>query len=169
MVFKGGDPMTRRVWKRVNPISLRHAMELCLEYGREKKKLSVDRVADLMGLPSKWTLYKWLENGRMPSILIRPFEHACGIDYVTQYIATSAHKLLVDIPTGKPAQDIDVLKLQTGFNEAVNLLARFYQGEANADDTVALLTQVMSEIAAHRENVSKSLTPELGLFSEDGE
>ena len=59
--------MRRRNWKRVNPTSLRHAMELCLDYGREKRNLSVDRVADLMGMPSKYTLYKWLENGRMPA------------------------------------------------------------------------------------------------------
>jgi len=141
-------------------------MELCLEHGREKRNLSVDRVADLMGLTSKWTLYKWLENGRMPANLIRPFEHACGATFMTQYIATSAHKLLVDIPRGRPANDDEVLELQTGFNDAVNLLARFYRGEVGAEETVAALTQTMSEIAAHRENVSKALTPELGLFEE---
>jgi len=159
--------MTRRSWKRVAPTSLRHAMELCLEYGREKRNLSVDRVADLMGLASKWTLYKWLESGRMPANLIRPFEHACGATFMTQYIATSAHKLLVEIPAGRPGRDEDVLALQTGFNEAVNLLARFYQGAAEAEATVAALTRVMSEIAGHRENVSKAMAPELGLF-EDG-
>jgi len=161
--------MARRNWKRVAPTSLRHAMELCLEYGREKRNLSVDRVADLMGLTSRWTLYKWLESGKMPAILIRPFEHATGATFVTRYIATSAHKLLVDIPNGKPAKDIDVLALQTGFNEAVNLLARFYQGEASAEETMASLTQTMSDIAAHRENVSKALAPELSLFKEGEE
>lgn len=158
--------MARRNWKRVAPTSLRHAMELCLEYGREKRNLSVDRVADLMGLPSKWSLYKWLESGKMPAILIRPFEHATGASFVTQYIATSAHKLLVDIPNGKPAKDDDVLALQTSFNESVNLLARFYRGEVSAEETKAALDKTMGEIAGHRVNVSKSLAPELGLFEE---
>lgn len=161
--------MARRNWKRLTPTSLRHAIELCLEYARERRRLSVDRVADLMGLPSKWALYKWLESGRMPAILIRPFEHACGCTYVTQYLATSAHKLLVDIPSGQPARNEDVLELQTGFNDAVNLLARFYRGEGSAEETMAALSQAMSEIAGHRENVSKSLTPELGLFEEGEE
>lgn len=146
--------MARRNWKRVAPTSLRHAMELCLEYGREKRNLSVDRVADLMGLPSKWSLYKWLESGKMPAILIRPFEHATGATFMTQYIATSAHKLLVDIPTGKPAKDDDVLAL------------RFYRGEVSAEETKAVLDKMMGEIAWHRENVNKSLAPELGLFEE---
>lgn len=141
-------------------------MELCLEYGREKRNLSVDRVADLMGLPSKWSLYKWLESGKMPAILIRPFEHATGATFITQYIATSAHKLLVDIPNGKPAKDDDVLALQTSFNESVNLLARFYRGEVSAEETKAALDKTMGEIAGHRVNVSKSLAPELGLFEE---
>lgn len=161
--------MARRSWKRVQPTSLRHAIELCLEYARDKQNLSVDRVADLMGLSSRWTLYKWMENGRMPAILIRPFEHACGCTFVTQYIAASAHKLVVDIPRGKKAKDSDLLALQTGFNEALNLLASFYQGEAEADETIAALTSAMAEIAGHRENVSKSLAPELGLFEEEGE
>lgn len=161
--------MPRRNWKRVSPTSLRHAMELCLEHGREKRNLSVDRVADLMGLANKWTLYKWLENGRMPANLVRPFEHACGATFMSQYIATSAHKLLVDIPTGKPAQDDDVLALQGACNEAINLLARFYRGDADADATAAALTGLMGEIAGHRERVNKSLTPELSLFGEDEE
>ncbi|MCU8084256.1 hypothetical protein [Shewanella sp. SM23] len=66
----------RRNWEKVRANNLRHLMALCLEFAREKQNLSVDRVADLMGLPSKWTLYKWLENGRIPAVLIRPFEHA---------------------------------------------------------------------------------------------
>lgn len=161
--------MGRRNWKKLAPTSLRHAIELCLEYAREKKNLSVDRVADLMGLSNKWTLYKWMENGRMPSILIRPFEHACGCSYMTQYIATSAHKLLVDIPSGKRAEDMELLNLQTGFNEAVNLLAQFYQGDAQAERTIGALTRVLAEIAGHRANVSKAITPELRLFEEEME
>lgn len=155
--------MARRNWKRVTPRSLRHAIELCKEYAREKQNLSVDHIADLMGLADKWALYKWMESGRMPAILIRPFEHACGCSFMTQYIATSGHKMLVDIPTGKRAEDTEVLDLQTRFNESINLLARFYQGNAEAEETIGALTSVMAEIAGHRLNVSKAMTPELGL------
>lgn len=158
--------MSRRNWKKVRATSLRQAMQLCLDFARERHNRSVERVADLMGQTNHWVIYKWLENGRLPAVLIRPFEHACGATFVTDYIASSAHKLLVDIPSGKPACDTDVLALQTQFNEAVNLLARFYRGDAEASDTLSALTAAMSEIASHRANVAQALTPELALFEE---
>ncbi len=159
--------MPRRNWKRVAPTSLRQAMELCLEYARSKHNRSVDGVAERMGLANKWSLYKWLENGRLPSILIRPFEHACGCTYVTQYIATSAHKLLVDIPSGQATGETELLSLHSDFNAAVDLLRGFYDGKAEAPETLSALTEVMSQIAGHRENVNKAMTPELGLFKEN--
>jgi hypothetical protein len=141
-------------------------MELCLEYARAKRNLSVDGIAELMGQSNKWVIYKWLENGRLPAILIRPFEHACGCTFITQYIATSAHKLLVDIPNGQPATDDELLGLHNDFNVAVTLLSNFYKGRAEADDTISALTSLLSQLAGHRANVSKALTPELGLFDE---
>lgn len=148
--------MARRNWKKIRANSLRHAMELCLEFARDKQNLSVDRIADLMGLSSKWTLYKWLENGRMPAVLIRPFEHACGVDYMTLYIAASSNRLVVDIPSGRKATNTEVNDLQGSFSEAMGLLIRFYQGESEAEETITSLNNVMGGIAWHRENVSKS-------------
>ena len=155
--------MTRRNWKREVPRSLSHAMELCITHARDKKNLSVDNIADLMGLANKWMLYKWTESGRMPAILIHPFEHACDCSFMTQYFATSNNKMLVDIPKGRKVEDSELLELQSGFNDAVNLLARFYQGGAEAEETIGALTKLMEEIAGHRANVSKVITPELGL------
>jgi len=154
----------RRSWKKVHPNSLRHAMELCLEHAEQKKNLSKERVGDLMGLSSHWVLYKWLKEGRMPSNLIRPFEHVCGIDLMTQYLATSSHKLLIDMPTGKGCSPVDINDMQASFSEAVGLLIRFYQNPEKVDETVASLTAVMQDIAYHRENVSKAVSPELSLF-----
>lgn len=156
--------MRRRNWKRVNPTSLRHAMELCLDHGREKRNLSVDRVADLMGMPSKYTLYKWLENGRMPAVMIRPFEHACGATFLTQYIGASAQKLLIDIPAGQPASQDDLLTLQSTMNDAVTLLAQFYKGNLESEEVMGGITTAMAQLAGHRCNVDKAAAPELALF-----
>lgn len=163
----GGMTVARRSWKHVHPNSLRHAMELCLEHGRDKRNLSIDRVADLMGQASKWTLYKWMENGRMPAVLIRPFEHACGIDLITQYLAASAHKLVFDIPAGKPSDHSTMNELQCSFNGAMTLLIRFYENGAQAPETLAALTEMLTNIAWHRENAAKAVEPELALFSEE--
>lgn len=158
--------MAKQNWKRVRPSSLRHAMELCIKHAREKKNLSVENVSDLLGLAGHWTLYKWMESGRMPSNLIRPFEHACGIEFMTQYIATSAHKLLIDVPSGRASSAEDINELQASFSEAVGLLINFYksQNQDQLDNTLAALNSVMSDIAYHRENVSKVNSPELNLF-----
>lgn len=160
--------MRKRVWKHARARSIGHAMELCLEYAREKHNLSVDRVADRMGLANKWNIYKWMENGRLPALLIRPFEVACDCpqSFVTNYLAGSAHKLVIDIPTGRKCSQDDLLKIQTEFNEAVNLLAEFYKSAANTDETIGALTTVMQELAGQRENVSKTSNPELDLFPE---
>ncbi|MDO5940617.1 hypothetical protein [Burkholderia cepacia] len=82
--LREGIPMSRRNWKRVRPMSLRHALELCKDYAKERHNLSVERIAERMGLADHWTLYKWFQSGRMPLNLVRPFESACGIDFVTR-------------------------------------------------------------------------------------
>lgn len=159
--------MARRSWKKVHPNSLRHAMELCLEHARQKRNLSVDRVADLMGQSNKWSLYKWMESGRMPANLIRPFEHACGIDLITQYLAASSHKLMIDIPSGRDCEAKEINELQSSFTHSVGLLIKFYAERDSAEDTLAALTKTMKDVAYHHENVNRCLDPELILFGEE--
>ena len=129
----------RRNWKRLQPTSLRHALELCKEHARERLNRSVERIADEMGITDHWTVYKWLQTGRIPANLIRPFESACGIDYVTRWIAASAGKMLVDIPTGRRLEGTDVVALHNGFGAALQLL----------------------DVAWHRANVAQFSAPEL--------
>jgi len=152
--------MKRRNWKTVQPTSLNHAMELCLQYARERHNLSVDHIADLMGLTSKWMLYKWLENGRLPSILIRPFEAACRINFITQYLAHSDHRLLIDVPSGRKATAKDINSLQIAFSSSVSLLLKFYEGKTEAEETLAKLNQLMESIAWHQGNVERHSQPE---------
>ena len=154
-------------WKTARPRSLRHAIELCSKFALDKNNISVEGIAELMGLPSHWTLYKYMENGRMPAILIRPFEYACGCTYITQYIAISANKLIFDIPTGKKPNDTDLLELNNACNDAIKLLIQFYKGEAKAEDAINAITNVMSSLVSQRENVIKTKTPELELYIRD--
>lgn len=153
--------MARRDWKRAQPASLRHAMELCIEHARERRNLSVDRIADLMGLPSKWAIYKWMDSCRLPALLIRPFETACGADYVTRYLAHSAHKLVIDIPSGRRATTQDLNELQAGFSEVITLLLSFYQHERDVESAIGALTHLMEGLAWHRGNVERHRQPEL--------
>ena len=155
--------MTRRDWKKLRPRSLPHAMELCLAFAKERHNRSAAQVADLMGLPNKWRLYKWVETADMPSRYILAFEHACGIDYMTQYHAHSGRRLLIDIPTGRTMEVEDLHKLQAITNDAVGALIAFASGTCDAEQTIAAITTAMEGLAWHRANVEKHQQPELEL------
>lgn len=154
--------MTRRNWKRIQPHSLRNAMELCKDKALEQG-LSIERIADRTFLNDHWTLYKWIANGRMPASYIRAFEETCGVDFITRWLAASAGKLLIDIPTGRNASAEEMQVLQGVLNDTVGQLLQFYAGKANTSDTLAAIGQAMEGLAWHRGNVEKHLQPELEL------
>jgi hypothetical protein len=160
------DPKRKRNWKKVRPSSLQHAMELCLDHAREVHNRSVERVAELIDA-NKWTLYKWVAEGALPASRIRPFEFACGCTYVTDYLSTSAHKLVIDMPSGKQVGAQDITELQGSFAESMGLLIKFYAGEAEVAETLGALTDTMSKLGWHRANVERHAEPELALFGSE--
>ncbi len=155
----------RRNWKRLQPTSLRHALELCKDHARERLNRSVERIADEMGVTDHWAIYKWLQNGRIPANLVRPYEVACGIDYVTRWLVASSGGMKIDIPTGRSLTPSDVIELHNGFSAALRLITDFYAGKAKAEETVAAISTHLAEVAWHRANVSQFAAPELD-FSE---
>ena len=106
-------------------------------------------------------MYKWLHTGCIPANLIRPYESACGIDYVTRWIAASTDKMLVDIPTGRRLEGTDVVALHNGFGAALQLLTDFYASKADPEATIAALTAHLQDVAWHRANVAQFSAPEL--------
>ncbi len=160
---KAPTPKPRRNWKGLRANSLPQAMELCLTYARETANLSVERIADRMGQPSHWVLYKWMQDGSIPARMIRPFEFACGCEYVTRFIAASAHKLLIDLPSGRNAQPGDIQAVQEACTAAVGALIAFAAGRTAADDTHAALTVALERLAAERAEVERHFAPELPL------
>lgn len=155
--------MSRRRWKQIRPTSLRHALELCKDYARENHNKGVERIADQMGLPDHWALYKWLQSGRMPANLIRPYEQACGCDYVTRWIAASAGRLTIDIPTGRQCAAQDMQALQELLTTAAGQLLAFYAQRNDADQTLAAIQAAMEGLAWHQGNVKQSQQPQLEL------
>ncbi|WP_197722094.1 hypothetical protein [Sulfuriflexus mobilis] len=156
-------PKTKAAWKRLQPSNLRDAMRLCNEYARYFNRLTVPAIAELMDVTES-VLYKWLSNGHMPASKIPAYENICGIDYVTQYLAIRSHKLLIDIPTGKAAEALDINELQLIIARGMGLLMRFYTDGSNVEETAEALTQIMGGVAYHRENIQRQ--PELDMFAE---
>lgn len=134
-----------------------------MDYAREKHNKSVDQLADDMGMASKWTLYKWIEAAAMPARFIRPFELACNATFVTQHLAASARKLLIDLPTGKRPTAPDVHEVQEACTRAVGSLLDFSAGKADAAETISCLSQAIERLAAARADAERSCQPELPL------
>ncbi|MDI3325606.1 hypothetical protein QKW35_14605 [Pontibacterium granulatum] len=153
--------MARRNWKNVRATSITNGLELCIQHARDKRNKSVQQIAELMGLPNHSTLYKWLESGRMPAVMIRPFEHACGAEFVTQYLATSANKLLVEIPSGKRSEHKELNELSVAAHSVIGMLISFYDGDQSTDETLNALTGLMEDLAHQRGNIQKHQQPEL--------
>lgn len=154
--------MTRRNWKRVRPNSATEALRLCKEYAQDKKNLSVERIADRMGV-SHDSLYKWLAMGRLPFILVPAFEHTCGCHFASEWAVANAGKVAIDIPTGRTATQTDLVELNSCFGAALQLLSDFYAapGKADADTTLAALRTHLEQVAYHQHNVATYATPEL--------
>ena len=152
-----------RRWKRVRPTSLLNAIELNLEHARDKFNRGVDRVAEAIGEENHHNLYKWAGSGRMPLCKVRAFELACGANFVTRWLASSAGLMVIEVPTGKPGRDEDVLALQETLNDAVGALIQFYAGKADQAGVLARVTAGLEGLAYHRKAVEKHDQPELEL------
>lgn len=154
--------MARRDWKRVVPGSLLDAMRLTKDFARERRKLSVERIAELMGVTSD-SLYKWLATGRMPANLVPVYENVCGVNFVSRHLAASSGYLVVPMPTGRALQATDIQELQMLLNTAVGAILAFADGNREATDTLAAIESGMGALAWHRCNVEKHQQPELEL------
>lgn len=154
--------MTTRNWKRVRASSATDALRLCKEFAQEKKNLSIERIADRMGV-SHDSLYKWLAKGNLPYILVPAFELACGCHFASDWAAASAGKLAIDMPTGRTATQTDMVELNSCFGAALQLLSDYYSAPAKADAvaTLAALHNHLSQVAWHQHNVATYTNPEL--------
>lgn len=154
--------MSRRNWKQVRANSLTEALRLCKEFAQDRANLSVERIADRMGA-SHDSLYKWLATGRLPAILIPAYELACGCHFVSEWLTASAGRMVVAVPTGRKVAQAELVELNSGFAQALQLLTDFYANPARADAqaTASALTQHLQQVAWHRANVAQHITPEL--------
>lgn len=161
--------MRRRNWKSAQPSSIRQALEWSLEFAKERHNLGVERIAERMGQPNHWALYKWVSEGRMPAVMIPAFEHVCGINLISRWLAATGGKLLVDIPTGRRCSAQDMQELQTVLTATTGALLAFYSGTATAGDTLAAVQAGLEALAWHRGNVAQHEHPQLELGGQDHE
>lgn len=146
----------------MQPNSLVDALRWAKDRARDKHRLSVERIAELMGIEAG-LLYKWLANGRMPASLIPAYEHITRSNYVSRWLAASSGHLLIAMPKGRNASDAEMHTLQATLNQAIGELLKFYAGSAAPDTTLAAIRTGMEGLAWHHSNVQQATTPQLDL------
>jgi len=158
--------MSRANWKHRRATSLVHALRLCKEYAQARRNLSVERIADRMGVTHD-SLYKWLATGRIPGILIPVYELACGVHYASEWLAASADRMVVPLPKGCKADDAQLVDMNSAWAAAYQALNKFYHAPSAeaAEATLDALREHMAQVAYHQANVAQFSTPELDFES----
>jgi len=153
--------MAGKNWNRIQPTSMAHAMELCVEFAKDKDpRFSMERLAESLGQQNKWQLYKWISEGRLPACFIKPWEARCGINFITRYLVHSEGNIILKVANGRRPKHKEISSLQIASSETLTLLMQFYEGDADVEATLGAITDVMQSLAWHRSNVEKSVQPE---------
>ena len=154
--------MIRRNWKKHRSSSLLEALRDCKDFALQRKQLSVERIATLMGASSD-SLYKWLATGRLPANLIPVYELACGCNYVSDFLAAGANRLVIPLPTGRKVTAQELPEINVSCAQAVQELSAFYLDPASCDTEALLdcLRAHMEQVAFHHRNVGRYEAPEL--------
>jgi hypothetical protein len=140
--------------------NLRAALDQVRDMALKKKRISSERMAELLGVPAS-TYYKWCEEARMPVDKLALFEHVAECSAATRYLAHRAHLLVIDMPRGRGAVAGDIQGLQGVLHAAVGALIEFGAGTATAEEAIERITAGMESLAFHREDVRKHAEPEL--------
>jgi len=153
--------MTGKNWNRLQATSMSHAMELCVEYAKDNDpQFSMDRLAEALGQQNKWILYKWISEGRLPACFIKLWERFCGINFITRYLVHSEGSIILKVSKGRKPKHKKINELSIASAETVALLMKFYEGDADAEQTLGAITDVMQSLAWHKNNVEKTTQPE---------
>lgn len=148
--------------------SLDHAIALTKQHAKARQ-LPSKVMADLMGVELK-TYYRWLLDNSMPLNRVAQFEALSGCRHVSEYLCVMhGDRVVIDIPRGRKGKTADIAKVQSQTAEAIALLAKWHEDGSGVEETIASLTQVLSLLAYHRENVKKAETPELMFDEADDE
>lgn len=104
-----------------------------------------------------------LATGRIPGILIPTFEMACGAHFISDWLATSAGRMVIPMPTGRKATEAELLQISEDCAASMRKLAAFYADPSKADTTelMELLQRHLEQVAFHHHNVGRYQTPEL--------
>jgi hypothetical protein len=144
------------------PNSLRMAFEMDKSYALKHRRLSIERLAELMGTTPA-TLYKWIEAETMPAKAVLAWQHLTGALNVVRYLAGAEGAVVIAMPCGRATTAEDVHVLQATLHGATGALLDYMAGQMDRESTLGKIGAGLESLAWHRENVRKADQPELDL------
>lgn len=142
------------------PTSLRAAFEADKAHALKRRRLNVERLAELLGTTPA-TLYKWLETDSMPVRVLVAWQHLTGGTHVVRYLASRESAVVISIPAGRAIDADDIHALQATLNGAVGALLEHGRGQLDRDITLGKVGVGLESLAWHRANIEKAEQPEL--------
>lgn len=137
-------------------VSLSHAIDLNLKHAMKKHNRDIPRLGIQIGQPQKSTMYRWLGDEKLPLSHILAFEFACDAHFITQFLAHSHNKMLVDIPSGRKAAHRSLNDLSSYTHLVMKMLFDFTEGKQEASDVINALTMLIADLAYQRGKVEKA-------------
>ena len=120
------------------PNSLRMAFEMDKSHALKHRRLSIERLAELMSTTPA-TLYKWIEAETMPAKAVLAWQHLTGAINVVRYLASAEAAVVIAIPTGRITTTEDVHALQATLHGATGALLDYMAGQMDRETTLGKL------------------------------
>jgi len=124
-----------------------------------RAKLSVDELADLLGVSSS-TLYRCGnpndESARFPLERVIPLMEATKDYSILHHLARRTGHVVFKIPRAAARSQEKLHEFQVAFTTCFSALLSFYKDEISKEDTIAKIDALISAAAAHRRDVEKS-------------
>lgn len=122
------------------------ALNSCVTHAAEHYGLSITDIAAHMQV-SKWTLFKWIDSGRMPLLEIANFENACHARFVTRYMAERA-VLTKPLGVDEPMQTLAATHKVVA--DALAHTANLLDGKGEQRQTIKAIDAAMEALANQR-------------------
>jgi hypothetical protein len=106
----------------------------CLKHAEEHYGMTVKDIAQVMNV-KMWTLFKWLESGRLPLAEVDKFEAACHARYITRHLADTAGLILVTKPRQMETPENALVTINSASANAISAIAAYIGGAKNKQGT----------------------------------
>jgi hypothetical protein len=129
------------------------ALNNCITHAAEHYGLSITDIATHMQV-SKWTLFKWVESGRIPLLEIAKFEDACHARFVTRYLAERSGFLLLTKPLGSDDGLQSLASAHKVVAEALAHTANFLDDKGVKKQSIKAIDAAMEALANQRRRIA---------------